>query len=110
MTRRPEMDLSISPYLQGSYAPVLEEYDFDQGAGGLRVEGEIPDESARRVHAQRAEHRLAARPLRVSRRWRWHGARRVLQGWPGTLPQPLGAHRGLSGRGKTRPFLLRQHR
>ncbi len=43
MTSRPEMDLSISPYLQGTYAPVLEEYDFGQGAGGLRVDGEIPE-------------------------------------------------------------------
>jgi len=42
MTRRPEMDLSISPYLQGNYAPVLEEYSLDEGATGLRVEGEIP--------------------------------------------------------------------
>lgn len=34
------MDLSAFPYLQGNYAPVLEENDF--GPGQLRVEGEIP--------------------------------------------------------------------
>ena len=31
------MDLSRFPYLQGNYAPVLEEYDWDEGEGGLRV-------------------------------------------------------------------------
>ena len=34
------MDLSAFPYLQGNYAPVLEESDF--GPEQLRVEGEIP--------------------------------------------------------------------
>ena len=42
MTSRPDIDTSISPYLQGSYAPVLEELTLDEGEGGLRVEGEIP--------------------------------------------------------------------
>jgi carotenoid cleavage dioxygenase len=36
------MDLSRFPYLQGNYAPVLEESTFNEGEGGLRVEGEIP--------------------------------------------------------------------
>ncbi|MEP1469458.1 MAG: carotenoid oxygenase family protein [Halieaceae bacterium] len=34
------MDLSAFPYLQGNYAPVTEECDFDESQ--LRVEGEIP--------------------------------------------------------------------
>ncbi|MBY6211198.1 carotenoid oxygenase family protein [Microbulbifer agarilyticus] len=34
------MDLSISPYLQGNYAPVTEEKDF--GPDELKVEGQIP--------------------------------------------------------------------
>jgi carotenoid cleavage dioxygenase-like enzyme len=34
------MDLSDFPYLQGNYAPVTEECDFDESQ--LRVEGEIP--------------------------------------------------------------------
>ena len=34
------MDLSAFPYLQGNYAPVEEEYDYDHSQ--LRVEGEIP--------------------------------------------------------------------
>ena len=34
------MDLSAFPYLQGNYAPVLEENDFEPGQ--LRVEGAIP--------------------------------------------------------------------
>ena len=42
MTSRPDIDLNLSPYLQGNYAPVLEENTFDEGEGGLRVEGEIP--------------------------------------------------------------------
>ncbi|MGB1141063.1 MAG: carotenoid oxygenase family protein [Halioglobus sp.] len=42
MTTRPAMDLHEFPYLQGNYAPVLEECSFDEGEGGLRVEGEIP--------------------------------------------------------------------
>ena len=42
MTSRPAFALSISPYLQGNYAPVLKEHSFDEGEGGLRVEGEIP--------------------------------------------------------------------
>lgn len=42
MTSRPAMDVSAYPYLQGNYAPVLEEVDFDEGDQGLRVEGEIP--------------------------------------------------------------------
>lgn len=36
------MDVSAFPYLQGNYAPVLAEHDFDEGPEGLRVEGEIP--------------------------------------------------------------------
>jgi len=43
MTTRPEMDLARFPYLQGNYAPVLEESTFDEGEGGLRVEGKIPE-------------------------------------------------------------------
>ena len=43
MTARPPIDASDYPYLQNNYAPVLEEYDFDEGEGGLRVEGTIPD-------------------------------------------------------------------
>ncbi|ARN75639.1 carotenoid oxygenase family protein [Oceanicoccus sagamiensis] len=43
MTTRPEIDVSKYPYLQNNYAPVLEEYSFDEGEGGLRVEGEIPE-------------------------------------------------------------------
>jgi carotenoid cleavage dioxygenase len=42
MTTRPALDLSEFPYLQGNYAPVLEEYSHDEGEDGLRVEGEIP--------------------------------------------------------------------
>lgn len=42
MTTRPAMDLSAFPYLQGNYAPVLEENTFNEGDGGLRVEGTIP--------------------------------------------------------------------
>ena len=34
------MDLSAFPYLQGNYAPIDEERDFDESQ--LRVEGEIP--------------------------------------------------------------------
>ena len=44
MTNRPDMDLSRFPYLQGNYAPVLEEKSFDLGEGGLRVEGVIPEQ------------------------------------------------------------------
>jgi len=36
------MDTSVSPYLQGNYAPVPKEYSVDQSSGGLRVEGDIP--------------------------------------------------------------------
>jgi carotenoid cleavage dioxygenase-like enzyme len=43
MATRPEMDLQRFPYLQGNYAPVLEESTFDEGEGGLRVEGAIPE-------------------------------------------------------------------
>ncbi|AQQ68132.1 hypothetical protein Mag101_11170 [Microbulbifer agarilyticus] len=43
MVTRPEMDLSRFPYLQGNYAPVLEESTFDEGEGGLRVEGKLPE-------------------------------------------------------------------
>jgi carotenoid cleavage dioxygenase-like enzyme len=42
MTTHPALDTSAYPYLQGNYTPVMEENDFDEGAGGLRVEGEIP--------------------------------------------------------------------
>ncbi|MCP4467156.1 MAG: hypothetical protein GY813_10455, partial [Halieaceae bacterium] len=42
MTSRPSIDLSISPYLQSNYAPVLEECEWDEGERGLRVEGNIP--------------------------------------------------------------------
>ena len=35
------MDLSAFPYLQGNYAPVDTESDFDE-QNGLRIEGEIP--------------------------------------------------------------------
>ena len=34
------MDLSAFPYLQGNYAPIDEERDFDESQ--LRVEGEVP--------------------------------------------------------------------
>ena len=43
-TTRPEMDLARFPYLQGNYAPVLEESTFDEGEGGLHVEGQIPEQ------------------------------------------------------------------
>ena len=43
MTSRPSIDLSISPYLQANYAPVLEEHEWDEGDGGLRVEGKVPE-------------------------------------------------------------------
>ena len=33
MTSRPDIDLNLSPYLQGNYAPVLEENTFDEGEG-----------------------------------------------------------------------------
>ncbi|WP_101757407.1 carotenoid oxygenase family protein [Oceanicoccus sp. KOV_DT_Chl] len=42
MTTRPEMDLLRFPYLQGNYAPVLEESTLNEGEGELRVEGTIP--------------------------------------------------------------------
>ena len=34
------MDLSAFPYLQGNYAPVDEERDFDENE--LRIEGKVP--------------------------------------------------------------------
>lgn len=43
MATRPEMDLRRFPYLQGNYAPVLEESDLAEGVDGLHVEGKIPD-------------------------------------------------------------------
>jgi carotenoid cleavage dioxygenase-like enzyme len=42
MATRPAIDTTAYPYLQDNYAPVLEESSFDEGEGGLRVEGEIP--------------------------------------------------------------------
>ncbi|WP_101757963.1 carotenoid oxygenase family protein [Oceanicoccus sp. KOV_DT_Chl] len=42
MTTRPAIDTSDYPYLQDNYAPVLDECAFDEGEGGLRVEGTIP--------------------------------------------------------------------
>ncbi|MEH6588637.1 MAG: carotenoid oxygenase family protein [Halioglobus sp.] len=44
MTHHPALDTSAYPYLQGNYTPVMEECDFDEGEGGLRVEGEIPSD------------------------------------------------------------------
>lgn len=40
MTSRPAMQLEQYPYLQGNYAPVLDEHSFNSEE--LRVEGEIP--------------------------------------------------------------------
>jgi carotenoid cleavage dioxygenase-like enzyme len=42
MTTRLAIDNSRYPYLQDNYAPVLEECSFNEGEGGLRVEGKIP--------------------------------------------------------------------
>lgn len=44
MAVRPAIDSNQYPYLQGNYAPVLEENSFDEGDGGLRVEGNIPED------------------------------------------------------------------
>ena len=41
MTSRPAMDSCEFPYVQGNYAPVLDESTLDEGAGGLRVEGRV---------------------------------------------------------------------
>ena len=108
MTSRPEMDLSISPYLQGNYAPVLEEQSLDQGRGGLRVEGEIP--SGLLGAFMRNGPNIAWQPklLCLSVGWRWHGACCVFQRWASALSQSLGAHCGVSGRGETWTLLLWQ--
>ena len=63
------MDLSAFPYLQGNYAPVTEERDFDESE--LRIEGKIPESLTGWNWRNRKPTRwrqccLPAEPLRVS--------------------------------------------